>query len=130
MPDIKNIQDYTEYEKSVADFIEQEEIEYLSTGSAECADCGGVGHIGGDFDDEACSACEGEGVIREDPWFSWRPCECCGSYLGGNREHLNAMHKPTGKAVQYVICIDCVYYLEYGKLDDTTMLRVEDNPSA
>lgn len=23
-----------------------------------------------------------------DDWFSWSPCECCGSRLGGNRNRL------------------------------------------
>lgn len=129
MPDIKNAQDYAEYEEHVAAFIEREKIEFLSTGSAECEDCHGSGFIDED-DADPCEACDGSGWSIEEPWFSWRPCECCGSHLGGDREHLNAIHKPTGKATQYVICTDCVYYLEYGKLDDTTMLRVEDSRHA
>lgn len=24
-------------------------------------------------------------------WFSWRPCECCGSPLGGNRNRLSIL---------------------------------------
>ncbi|HEX4173969.1 MAG TPA: hypothetical protein VHY82_15985 [Acetobacteraceae bacterium] len=26
-----------------------------------------------------------------DDWFSWSPCECCGSRLGGNRNRLDVL---------------------------------------
>lgn len=54
-------------------------------------------------------------------FFSWRPCECCGTPLGGNRE--NAMgYNPTTKEVQsYTVCTDCVYYAAMGCLDDESM---------
>ena len=26
----------------------------------------------------------------EEPWFSWTPCEQCGSHLGGDREYVTA----------------------------------------
>jgi hypothetical protein len=91
MPDIKTKQDYAEYQKSVAKFIARENLSFLSTGTdTKPEDEGG----------------------NPDPWFSWRPCECCGSPLGGNREYLFAWSGKT--RVQFEICEDCVYYLEYG----------------
>ena len=42
------------------------------------------------------STCEEHGSVddRDDdepePWFSWSPCEGCGSSLGGYREHATA----------------------------------------
>lgn len=100
MPDITNAQDYAEYKQSVAEFIAREQIKFLSTG-------------GDDPDAE--------------PWFSWRPCECCGTHLGGNRELLWGISEETNKAQSYNICEDCVYYVNYGRLDDQTMLRVEQS---
>jgi len=101
MPDIKTKQDYKEYQKAVKDFIERDNLSFISTGTND----GEHGDV--------------------DPWFSWRSCECCQSSLGGNREHLWAWSGET--KVQYEICEDYVYYHNYGRLDDTTMLRVEDS---
>jgi hypothetical protein len=99
MPDIRTKQDYEAYQKTVADTIKREKLTFISTGTND----GEHGDV--------------------DPWFSWRPCECCGCTLGGNREYMWAWSGET--RVQFEICEDCVYYLEYGKLDDTTMLRIE-----
>ena len=99
MPDIKNKQEYEAYQKDVASFIKREGLSFLSTGTND----GENGDI--------------------DPWFSWRPCPCCGSHLGGNREYLWAWSGDT--RVEFEICEDCVYYVNYGRLDDTTMMRVE-----
>jgi hypothetical protein len=55
-----------------------------------------------------------------EPYFSWHNCECCKRPLGGNREDYIA---DTG--LVYSICDDCVYYNEYGRLDDMTMLEIE-----
>jgi hypothetical protein len=30
---------------------------------------------------------------EENPWFSWSPCECCGSRFGGTRETAIAQKK-------------------------------------
>jgi len=96
MPDIKNKTDYEAYQKTVAEFIEQEHLSFISAG-----------------------------VENNDPWFSGRPCECCQSALGGMREHMHAIEEESQIQVEYTICEDCVYYLNYGRLDDTTMLRIE-----
>jgi hypothetical protein len=98
MPDIQTKQDYEAYQKTVAEFIERENLSFISTGTND----GEHGDV--------------------DPWFSWRPCPCCQSSLGGLREYLWAWAGET--RVQFEICEDCVYYLEYGRLDDTTMFRV------
>ena len=34
-----------------------------------------------------CDYCPTESGEDCEPWFSCSPCECCGSSLGGNREH-------------------------------------------
>lgn len=105
MPDIMNKAQYQQYEADVAQFIEEEGIRFLRTGTdTKSEDEGG----------------------SPDPWFSWRPCECCGCTLGGNREYLFAVDAD-GEQVQYEICEDCVYYVNYGRLDDQPMMRVEEN---
>lgn len=105
MPDIKNATDYAQYQADVTTFIEREHIKHLSTSCRDSADF------------ENPDAPEGE------PWFSWRPCECCKSGLGGMREYLYALDGQGGM-VQFTICEDCVYYVNYGRLDDQTMQRV------
>ncbi len=100
MPDIKNKADYEAYKKDVAAFFEREGLDCLTTVSEE----------------EGCT----------EPYFSWRSCDCCGCHLGGNRYDCNG-YNPTTKEVQdgYSVCEDCVYYVEYGQLDDMTMMRLE-----
>jgi hypothetical protein len=92
--------EYAEFEANFAAFMEREGLANLSTVSEE----------------EGCT----------EPYFSWRPCHCCGSHLGGDRYDCNG-YNPTTKEVQdgYSVCQDCVYYAEYGVLDDMTMLEIE-----
>lgn len=62
----------------------------------------------------------------EEPFFSWHACECCGSSLGGNRENCNGYNPTTKEIKEYeYICDDCIYYAEYGRLDDMTMQEIE-----
>ncbi len=103
MPDITNAMEYAQYESDVATFIAREQLSYLSTGTDWIPkDQGG----------------------NVDPWFSWTPCECCGSTLGGNREYLFTRNE-NDTIVHFEICEDCVYYLNYGRLDDMTMQRIQ-----
>lgn len=99
-----NNQEYKEYEADVADFFKREGITNLSTV----------------YDEET-----GE---NEEPSFSWGPCHCCGSTLGGDRYKCNG-YNPTLEEVQEysAVCTDCVYYAEYGQLDDMTMLDMEED---
>lgn len=60
-----------------------------------------------------------------EPYFSWRPCECCSSGLGGDRENYQFATE-SGELFEAEICSDCVYYLAYGRLDDMTMLGMEE----
>ena len=91
-----NKQQYADYQAAVAEFMESEGLQNLSIV---------------------------EGF--EEPYFSWSPCDCCGSPLGGDRYDCNGYNSDT-KEVQegYSVCVDCVYYAEYGQLDDMTMLEI------
>ena len=98
-----NAKEYKEYQQDVDAFFKREGIQNLST----------------KYDEET-----GE---NEESFFSWYPCECCGSTLGGDREHCDGWN-PTLKEVQeYTVCVDCVYYAEYGQLGDMAMLEIEHN---
>lgn len=89
--------DYAEYQRAVADFFEREGIANLSSTSSES-------------------------------YFSWRPCQCCGTGLGGDREDANGYNPITKQVQSYeFICTDCIYFAEYGQLDDTTMLEIENS---
>lgn len=71
-----------------------------------------------------CVCCGSESQASE-PYFSWHRCELCDSTLGGNRTDAHAIYD--GAIVHLRVCDDCVYYAEYGRLDDATMLEVEAN---
>lgn len=89
---------YREYERRVAEFFKDEGITNLST----------------IYDEET-----GE---MEEKSFSWHECHCCWSPLGGDRYHVNG-YNPGDKEIQdYNVCVDCLYYAEYGQLDDMTMM--------
>ncbi len=89
-----NKTEYAAYEKSVAAFMKREGIENLSA------------------------------ISQDEPYFSWRNCDCCKRLEEGMREDCSG-YNLTADKVQgpYTICEDCVYYAEYGRLDDTTMLQ-------
>lgn len=101
--DILNLEQYEEYKKEVEAFFTRENIEGFSCGTLE----------------EPDGECE--------PYFSWQPCMCCQGTLGGNRHDVIAYNEIDKTIYEYSVCDDCVYYCEYGKLDDTTMLRIEAN---
>ena len=58
--------------------------------------------------------------------FSHRSCECCGSHLGGDRYQASGYHPEAKEVFKYEVCPDCLYYVEYGQLDDMTLMDMED----
>lgn len=93
--------EYADYQARVAAFFEREGLDCLTTVPVP--------------DGEAC-----------EPYFSWRRCDCCDRPEGGDRYDCNG-YNPTTKEVQdgYSVCSDCMYYAEYGCLDDSTMWDIE-----
>ena len=94
-------QEYDEYKQSVESFFVREEVDGFSF-----------------KDDEAES------------YFSHSPCECCQRPLGGARYDVIAAHheyleRTVITILEYSVCVDCIYFEEYGKLDDQTMLEIE-----
>lgn len=111
-----NKAEYADYVARVHHFFKSEGLQNLTGGHITCPNCGT------EFDDEFCSQC---GVSRElvnESYFSWKQCDCCGTNLGGNRQYATGWD---GKQVrEYEVCDDCIYFAEYGRLDDLTMLGV------
>ena len=61
-----------------------------------------------------------------EPYFSWRPCVCCGTTEGGDRYDANGYNPTTQEVKEYEFaCTDCVYYAESGRLDDQTMEQIK-----
>ena len=97
--------EYAEYDKAVARFLSANHVK--------------PGCYGPKYNEE-------EHPGQFEPFFSWKPCECCNGQLGGNRETYSfAMFNSDGETFDADICTDCVYYLTYGKLDDATMAAME-----
>lgn len=101
-----NKQEYAAYESWVRQFMEREGLANLTTISTE----------------------DGENA---EPYFSWWPCECCRRSLGGDRYGCNGYIPATGEvSTEFSICPDCMYYAEYGRLDDQTMLSIEQDAAS
>lgn len=112
--------EYRDYEDAVRDFFEREGIENLTGGHLRCPECDE------DWDEEECPNGHSREVWDE-PYFSWRPCDCCDTHLGGNREHATGYNREADEAREYQVCQDCIYYAKYGRLDDTTMASIESD---
>lgn len=113
-----NKEEYAKYEKNVKEFFKKEGISNLTMGHIKCPECDV------EFEDETCPECGGDYDSFNESYFSWKNCECCGG-LPGNRVFATGWNDETKEIQEYSVCEDCIYYAEYGHLDDQTMLEVE-----
>ena len=104
-------QEYARYESAVECGLRG--LEFVSTGA--CPGCGECG-LSDDCTDH-------DREIAGEPHFSWSACECCGSGLGGDRYQAHGRDS-NGDLVHFEVCVDCLYYITYGRLDDTTMMEI------
>ena len=58
-----------------------------------------------------------------EPSFAKDPCEICITCFGGDSYDAHGLID--GNIVHIQVCEDCLYYAEYGRLDDTTMESME-----
>lgn len=75
------------------------------------------------FENEGIENLSSEG----EPYFSWSHCDCCHRPLGGDRYKATGFNRATQEIQEYQICTDCMYYAEYGQLDDMTMMNIDKN---
>ncbi len=84
-----------------------------------------------DYEAAVANFFEAEGIRNlsadGEPYFSHRSCDCCGTHLGGDRYAATGYNPETEEVLEYEVCQDCVYYAEYGQLDDQSMLDIEDS---
>ena len=57
-----------------------------------------------------------------EPWFSWQPCDSCGSRFGGDREAAHGLPIDARGALDYsrdmlhmAICVDCLMFWANGE---------------
>lgn len=62
--------------------------------------------------------------VSDETTFSWQPCDCCRRPLGGDRHSVVGWHPGDKERLPFSICTDCLYFAEYGRLDDETMLAI------
>lgn len=107
--------DYLKYQAAVQRGLAG--LKFVSTGACPgCVDCG--------LSDEPTDQ---ERELAEEPSFSWSACDCCGSRLGGDRHPAHGFLTQDGAdhLSHMRVCSDCLYYINYGQLDDMTMLDME-----
>ena len=95
---IETMEDYREYEARVVEFLVSEGLNGLA-------------------------------LQEEEPeeMFSWLSCDCCYRPGGGYRLLCCGYNPNTGEVQKdYEVCTDCAHYFTYGKLDDMTMMRLEE----
>lgn len=93
-------QEYKEYTQTVDKFFKDNALRNLSVKSSD--------------DGDSCES-----------YFSWQGCKVCGSSLGGDRFDCDGYSEKHGVMEFNGVCVDCVYFAEYGQLDDTTMAELE-----
>lgn len=112
---IETKSDYEEYRNRIDK--ELDGVEAVSSGACPgCEECDLS-----EIDDMNCEEYE----LAGEPHFSWRECELCNRPLGGDRYPAHGIID--GEIVHFDVCTDCYYYIEYGRLDDMTMLDIEDS---
>lgn len=58
----------------------------------------------------------------DEGWFSHRRCDCCDRPLGGDRFQASGFNPEDKQVYTFEVCEDCLYYAQYGQLDDMTMM--------
>ncbi len=91
-----NKKEYAEYEEKFKSFMDENGLDNLSIKQGE-----------------------------DEPYFTWRKCDVCGAEAG-SRYLCNGYISSKREIMDNIeACEDCVYYAEYGQLDDMTMLEIE-----
>ena len=116
---------YKKYQDKVEDFFIKEGINNLSAGIQKCPSCYFDFTQDGLPDTVECG-CGDTKQSLEEPYFTYRACDCCGTRLAGDRQMASGYNPIMDEVFEYEVCQDCLYYAEYGTLDDMTMMDMED----
>ncbi len=136
-------QQYTEFQANIKRNLRG--LNFVSTGACPgccgcgleprpCPDCDGQGTIEESGELSGCNRCAAEGTIKATEHeiesaghdeFSRSECEACGSTLGGARYAAHGRNEAS-EIIHFDVCADCLYFLNYGQLDDTTMMEMEN----
>lgn len=120
--------EYFQYQLAVAQFFEREGIENLSSHRYTCESCHHKLNFDGPLPACGTEDCKAFGEpIYDQPFFGSAQCDCCKTGLAGDRLDASGYNRAAQKVYEYTVCFDCIYFCEYGKLDDTTMLDMEDD---
>jgi hypothetical protein len=65
-------------------------------------------------------------ATESEAFFSSASCDCCGNQLAGDRLLANGFNPEADEVQEYEVCLDCIYFAEYGQLDDQTMLDIAE----
>lgn len=117
-----NKQQYKDYKKAVDKNLKG--ITHISTGL--CSNCPECMRILGFTDEKAFDDAISNGEVCDEGNFSNSSCDACGSKLGGDRYAAHGRMQPEDTLVHLDVCPDCLYYLNYDCLDDTTMANMEN----
>ena len=106
-PHLATVADYDRFTAAVAGTLDG----YTAPSSGACPGCAECGVPRPTTDIETAGVTE----------FTHSACDVCGRGLGGDRYPVHALDSD-GEIVHFDACPDCVYFLEYGCLDDQTMI--------
>lgn len=114
MFDITTQADYREYEQAVKRSLD--DLTHIWSGAcAGCSDCLEC--------DDQNEPSENWHDLANEPHFSWSACDICNRALGGDRYPVHGIAHDND-IIHFDACSDCMYYVEYGRLDDTTMDQI------
>lgn len=51
----------------------------------------------------------------QEPYFSWKGCDCCNNKKGATVENCTGFNPDTKEIQEYKICGDCLYIATYGE---------------
>lgn len=117
-----NRKQYKDYFEAVKNTFESEGIENLSTVYSEELQ---------EDENTFCHQCPHCGeTVGPDPFFSWQSCEICKRPEGGNRYHAAGYNREKDEIYCFDVCEDCLYFAEYGQLDDMQMMDIKQPDTA
>lgn len=103
--------EYEKYVAKVETFFDREGITHLSMTIPDYGEQSKCKYCGRQIDGAA--------------FFSYLACECCGHTENGDRYHCSGFHPQAGNILCFDVCPDCMYFSQYGQLEDKIMLEIE-----